>query len=113
LVSSTFRSRRLYQTLLIAVLAAVLACVPAIARAQQHITSKTPVQEGSRFSNTCESAPNKASVGTVVIVVRVAASVAVQEHVPAWRVTRPDNRLLSPQASVSPHALRAPPASIA
>jgi hypothetical protein len=96
------------------VLAAAVVCVPAMARAHQRITAQTPVQDGSRFSNNCESVPSKFSVAPVVFAITVAVAMPLaDEAVPASAAAGLDLVSLSPQSTVSPQALRAPPALLA
>jgi hypothetical protein len=105
------------RTLLVALVLATVALVPSVARAHDRLTQQpTPAQQHSRFrwSNSCESVPQK--VTTVAIVAPLADSphVAVQPPqapatpAPVDDVSRPPSAPLA-----SPQALRAPPTSIA
>jgi len=99
-----------------ALLLAALALAPPVARAHDRLAQhRTPAQEHSRFrwTNSCDSVPQKAT--TLVVVSTVDAPVqATVEPLRTRRHLPPSKRAHAVSSPIrSPHGLRAPPTDLA
>jgi len=117
IVRQTLPALRFRARALAAALVAALSLVPSIARAHDRLDrGQTPARQHSRFrwTNSCESVPQKVTVVTQVAPVDTPARPILIAPRPAGRPAP----LPAPAAPVSllgnaPDSLRAPPASLA
>ena len=98
---------RRIQTLLLLL---VVVCVPAATRASQRLSYHPLSPESSGFSKSSASAPEKARLMPVVLVVRVLEPSDMDTHRPGTCVPLELSLTPSP-VDFSPDALRAPPRS--
>src|SRR4051812_38811324 len=102
--------------LVAAVVLVTLACVPSIARAHDRIDhQRTEAQQHSRFrwTNSCESVPQKVTPTVVVAPLAAPAQTAVDAPPHAWRRLPPgdSSRSVTPPLRF-PLGLRAPPLAV-
>jgi hypothetical protein len=115
-IGITNRSRTARRLGVRIVAAAILLClslVPSLARAHDRLDEqRTPAQEHSRFrwTNSCESVPQKVLTVATVAPAETPAPIAVDQPARAWRV--PPTEAPRPGSSplITSHGLRAPPA---
>jgi hypothetical protein len=107
--------RRVGVRILAAVLLTAITCVPSMARAHDRVDhQRTPAQQHSRFrwTNSCESVPQKVTTVVVVVPSTEPVQTAIDRPSHAWRRLPSDepSHLLSSRR-LCPQGLRAPPAS--
>jgi hypothetical protein len=100
-----------------ALLLAALALAPPVARAHDRLAQhRTPAQEHSRFrwTDSCDSVPQKATTLVVVSTVDRPAQTTVEPPLRTGRHLPPSKRIHAVSSPIrSPHGLRAPPTDLA
>lgn len=94
-----------------AVLLATIALVPSLARAHDRL-QPTPTEEHSRFrwTNSCESVPQKIAPIVIVAAIDGPAQIATVEPSRTWPLSAPVAPIPVAARAPSPRPLRAPPA---